>query len=220
MSYKTLVLEDNLLLLETLEDFLSEKRCEVFLASSGREALDLCYKNRFDIYLFDVKLPDMKGFEVLKSLRELNDKTPVIFVTSAEDKESVKEGFLTGADDYIKKPFDLDELWFRIEAVVSRTKELKDDKVFIDDGIYINLTRKNLIKNDEEIILHSKDFDLLALLVAQRGKVVTKEMIEERLWGFNESANAGSIRVYINNLKKIFGKESITNIRGIGYRFE
>ena len=220
MSYKILVLEDNLLLLDTLEDFLSEKECEVSIAASGKKALELCYKQRFDIYLLDVKLPDMNGFEFLKLLRDSKDKTPAIFITSLEDKESLKEGFLTGADDYIKKPFDLDELWFRIEAIISRVQLIEDEEIIIDKMYTLNLKRKNLFKNNEEIHLNIKDFDLLCLLVSERGKVVTKEMIEEHLWSYSESPNTGSIRVYINNLKKIFGKDAISNIRGVGYRFE
>ncbi|DAB32263.1 MAG TPA: two-component system response regulator [Sulfurospirillum sp. UBA11407] len=220
MSYKVLFLEDNLLLQETLEDFLEEKDCEVFLSSCAKEALELCYKHKFDIYLFDVKLPDVSGFDFLQELRKANDITPTIFITSLEDKESLSHGFLSGGDDYIKKPFDLDELWLRMQAVIKRSLGLRDEKIYINNFTYLNLKRKNIVINEEEILLNLKDFELLHLLVSQRGKVVTKEMIEEKLWGFNEVPNSGSIRVYINNLKKIFGKDAITNIRGIGYRFE
>ncbi len=220
MSFKILVLEDNLLLLETLEDFLSEQDCKVFLAKNINEALELCYKNRFDIYLLDVKLPDGNGFEFLNQLRQCDDNTPAIFITSLEDKGSIKEGFLTGGDDYIKKPFDLDELWLRIKAVLLRSKGLKNTILEIDSVYSIDVQRKILLENSKELVLNLKDFELLWLLVQERGKVVTLQMIEDRLWHANENPNHGSIRVYVNNLKKIFGKDSITNIRGIGYRFE
>lgn len=220
MSIKTLVLEDNILLLETLEDFLSEKSCDVFLAKNTKEAMDLCFQKKFDIYLLDVKLPDGNGFNFLEELRTSGDDTPSIFITSLEDLQSVKEGFLKGADDYIKKPFDLEELWLRMNAILLRNKHIQEEYIAINEDYTLNIKRKNLIKNGKELILNLKDFELLHLLLLHRGKVVTKEMIEEKLWTHSEFSNEGSIRVYINNLKKIFGKDAITNIRGIGYRFE
>jgi len=95
-----------------------------------------------------------------------------------------------------------------------------DDWLSIDEAYKLNLARKRLFCNKEELDINLKDFELLYLLVKERGNVVTKEMIHERLWSSSEEINEGSIRVYINNLKKIFGKEVIVNIRGIGYRFE
>ena len=220
MEYKVLVLEDNELLLETYEDFLSLHNCYVSLANSVEVAYELCYKNRYDIYLLDVKLPTSSGFEFLKLLRDSGDNTPAIFITSYNDKESLKEGFISGADDYIKKPFDLDELWFRIVANISRTRGNNDKVIYINDDFTLNIDRKNLTCKGREVVINLKDFELLHILLINRAQVVTKEMIEDKLWGTSGQANSGSIRVYVNNLKKILGKESISNIRGIGYRLE
>lgn len=220
MSYKILVLEDNKLLLGTLEDFLSQNGYICTLVSSGKEALKKCYEEKFDLYLLDVKVPDINGFDFLRELRSANDTTPAIFVTSLNDKESLAKGFLMGGDDYIKKPFDLDELLLRIKALLSRTKGVVDDFLVIDKAYKLNISRKRLYCKEDEVDLNLKDFELLYLLVRDRGKVVTKEMIKDTLWSSGEDINEGSIRVYINNLKKIFGAELISNIRGIGYRFE
>jgi DNA-binding response OmpR family regulator len=220
LEYRVLVLEDNELLLETYEDFLSLKGCDTVLVDSAQKAMEVVYRQKFDIYLLDVKLPNSSGFEFLKSLRDSGDLTPAIFITSYEQQEKLKEGFRLGADDYIKKPFDLEELWLRIEAILSRVKGYKQDKIKIDEDFYLDIKRKNLMRSGEEVLINLKDFKLLELLLENRGKVVTKEMIENRLWSPNEVPTGGAIRVYINNLKKIFGKEQITNIRGIGYRFE
>ena len=220
MAYKILVLEDNELLLETYEDYLSYKNCEVSLSSSVESAYEKCYQEKFDIYLLDVKLPSSSGFEFLKNLRDSGDSTPAIFITSFSDKLSLKEGFLSGADDYIKKPFDLEELWLRIEANIMRNRGYTQKSIKIDEDFTLHCDRKNLTCKGKEIIINLKDFELLELFLAHRGKVVTTEMIEEKLWGVSEQSNIGSIRVYVNNLKKIFGKESISNIRSIGYRFE
>lgn len=220
MSYKILVLEDNELLLSTLEDFLSENGYLCTLVSSGKEALKKCYEEKFDLYLLDVKVPDVSGFDFLGELRSANDTTPAIFVTSLNDKESLAKGFSMGGDDYIKKPFDLEELLLRVKALLSRTKGLIDDFLVINTDYKLNIARKRLYFKEEEVDLNLKDFELLYLLIRDRGKVVTKEMIKDRLWSSGEDINEGSIRVYINNIKKIFGAELISNIRGIGYRFE
>ena len=167
-----------------------------------------------------MNVPYISGFEFLKELRKAGDKTPAIFVTSYNDKTSVFEGFSLGGDDYIKKPFDLDELLMRIKAVIARTKGDEESIIPINADYALNTERKRLLYRNAELDVHLKDFELLTLLVQNRGKVVTKEMIYDVLWSSSEEINEGSIRVYINNLKKIFGKESISNIRGIGYRFE
>lgn len=218
--YKVLVLEDNELLLETYEDFLTHHNCKVSLAQSIEAAYEKCFKNRFDIYLLDVKLPTSSGFEFLKSLRSSGDLTPAIFITSFVEKQSILQGFEIGADDYIKKPFDLEELWFRIEAIISRSKGLREKTIQINEEFTLNIQRKNLTCKGVEVTINLKDFELLHLLLMNRGRVVTKEMIEEKLWNVSQNTNSGSIRVYVNNLKKILGKNSITNIRSIGYRLE
>jgi DNA-binding response OmpR family regulator len=167
-----------------------------------------------------VNVPELSGFDFLKELRDAGDRTPAIFVTSFNDKESLIHGFSVGGDDYIKKPFDLDELLVRIHALIARAKGSKGEMIAIDETYTLHLSRKRLFCKDTELDVHLKDFELLALLVENRGNVVTKEMICEVLWSGSQEVNEGSIRVYINNLKKIFGKEAISNIRGIGYRFE
>jgi len=219
VSSKLLVLEDNRLLLETLEDFLDSCGYDVSLEENGERALERCYEEQFDLYLLDINVPGVTGLEFLGALRASGDKTPAIFITSAADKETLTQGFGLGADDYVTKPFDLDELSMRIQAVLARTK-ITEESLIINEVFTLALERKQLLKNGEEQALNLKDYELLQLLIENRGKVVTKAMISERLWSPSEATNEGAIRVYVNNLKKIFGKERIHNIRGIGYRFE
>lgn len=214
---KVLVLEDNELLLETLEDFLENEGFEIDLAKDGEEALRLSYKNSYNLYLLDIKVPLVDGIELLKELREYGDETPAIFITSSIDKESITKGYEAGCDEYIKKPFDLDELLMRIKAVLKRIEP--EESIQIDENYSYNIKRKRLLKNNQEVKINLKDLQLLELLLKNRGKVVTKEMIKDELWQNEELVSGGSLRVYINNLKKIFGKESIENIRGLGYRF-
>lgn len=216
---KILSVEDDGLLLETMEDFLSLNGHIVTCVRGGKEALNKCYANVYDLYLFDINLPDINGIECLRFLRQSGDKTPAIFITSAQDSNSLKNGFLNGADDYVKKPFDLDELNLRINAVLSRSG-LNDELIKINEEFYINPAKEILLKNKKEYYLNKKDFQLLCLLIKNRGQIVTKQMIGDHLWSARQSTNEGSVRVYINNLKKLFGADVISNIRGLGYRFE
>ena len=212
---KILLLEDDRLFNETIEDFLDEDGFEVFTALDPYSALELTYKNRFDLYLFDVNLPYESGFNLLQKLRDSEDKTPTIFLTSRDDKASMVEGFTVGADDYMKKPIDLDELLLRIKALLRR--QTRGDKIEL--GKYLlDCNAKRVYINDKPLNITSKAVELLLLLVVARGEVVRVEEIENQLWNVNEDASLGAIRVYITTLKKYF-PNNIENIRGVGYRF-
>lgn len=217
MSIKILLLEDDLLFSESLEDFLEEEGFDVVCAHNPHLALDLSYEKRFDLYLLDINLPLMSGIEFLDSLRLSGDTTPAIFLTSYQDKEVMKEGFLKGCDDYLRKPVDLEELHLRILSVMKRYKGEK--KQCIKD-ICIDLEQKRLYKDGTDLEVTLREFELLALFFHNKDKVVTKEMIFESLWSHEEEGSDGAVRVYINRLKKILGAESIKNVRGIGYIYE
>ncbi|MEA3418044.1 MAG: response regulator transcription factor [Campylobacterota bacterium] len=215
MSAKILLLEDDKLFNETLQDFLEEEGYTLSYALDPYTALDLTYEQNFDLYLFDVNLPYESGFDLLKKLRESGDSTPTIFITSREDKASMMEGFTTGADDYLKKPVDLDELLLRIEAVLRR--QIRSERLGVGEYM-LDSREKKLYKEGREIEMTKKVIDLLMLFVASRGEVVCADEIKTRLWAASEEASGGSIRVYIAQLKKLF-PEAIDNIRGVGYRF-
>jgi len=218
MNSNVLILEDDLLLGETLEDYLETEGFIPTRFTDSKAALEACYAQLFGLYLLDINVPSVNGLEFLRLLRQSGDETPAIYITSAKDTQTLIKGYKSGADDYIKKPFDLEELSCRIRAVLERNGHLKE-KIKIDDIFTIDLRHKVLYEGANEIILNPKDFELLVLLVQNRGKIVTKETIAKRLWSPSEGIHDGALRVYINNLKKIFGKESIENIRGVGYRF-
>ncbi|MCH9740769.1 MAG: response regulator transcription factor [Epsilonproteobacteria bacterium] len=212
---KILLLEDDQLFNETLQDFLEEEGYELETALDPYSALELSFHQKFDLYLFDVNLPYESGFNLLEKLRNSGDKTPTIFLTSRDDKASIIEGFDVGADDYMKKPIDLDELLLRIRAVLRR--ELKSEKISIGDYI-VDCNAKQLYCNGELLNVTIKAVALLLLLVGAKGEVVRSSSIEEHLWHTNEEASVGAIRVYIAALKKYF-PDNIENIRGVGYRF-
>ncbi len=215
--YNILLLEDDELFCETLKDFLEEEGFLVESVRDGKSALDRVYEKSFDILLLDVKVPQINGFDFLKLLRDSGDETPAVFITSLTSIKDLSKGFLVGGDDYLKKPFELEELLIRINALLKKNK--KEDLIKIDEEFVLDIKRKQLYKNGKVLDLHLKDIQLLTLFVKNRGKVVTKEMILETLWP-REEPSFGAIRVYVNNLKKVFSKDKIKNIRGIGYKFE
>ena len=215
MSIKILLLEDDKLFNETLQDFLEEEGFALDCALDPYTALELTYKNIYDLYLFDVNLPYESGFDLLSKLRQSGDTTPTIFLTSREDKASLTEGFEIGADDYMKKPIDLDELLLRISALMRR--QVRNEKLTI--GEYrLDMLSKTVYRNDEALDVTKKAVELLVLLLQSNGEVVSSDEIKNRLWAAGKNASDGSLRVYVTQLKKYFS-DHIVNVRGIGYRW-
>lgn len=217
MSSKILLLEDDFLFCESLEDFLEEEGFEVISAHNPQQALELTYAQKFDLYLLDINLPLMSGIEFLDSLRQSGDQTPAIFLTSYQDKEVMKEGFVKGCDDFLRKPVDLEELHLRVLSLMRRVKGEKKQCI---EGVCIDLEQKRLYKDDVELEVSPREFDLIALFMHNHTKVVSKEMIFEVLWNVNEEGSDGAVRVYINRLKKILGADKLKNVRGVGYIYE
>ncbi len=217
MAHRILLLEDDRLFSETLQDFLEEECFVVQCALDPRTAMELTYRHTFDLYLFDVNLPYESGFDLLKGLRESGDMTPTIFLTSREDRASLHEGFLRGADDYLRKPVDLEELLLRIHAIMRR--QAREESITI--GRYrLDLLTKSLIgASGEAAEITPKAIGVLLLLLEAEGTVVTTERIKERLWPASGGASEGALRVYIAQIKKYF-PSAISNVRGVGYRFD
>jgi len=210
-----LLLEDDLLLGETLEDLLDEEGYTVHWCKNGQEALDASFSSKFDLYIFDINVPLINGLTLLSELRSADDITPAIYLTSHQEKSIMQEGFKNGADDFMKKPFDSDELLLRIEAVLRRSQGKRGECV---GSLCIDTTRSVIYENNGELSLSKKEYILLSLLVESEGKTVSKEMIIDALWPSNASVSDGSIRVLINRLKQELSSVEIHNVRGIGYR--
>lgn len=219
MSYKILILEDNTLLLQTLEDFLNEHGYECTLVKSGKEALKQCFEHKFDLYLLDVKVPDMNGFEFLQSLRSSGDHTPAIFVTSLNDQESLTKGFMLGGDDYIKKPFELSELQLRIENIKRLRQIDNHGQIKIDSDTFFNYEKKVIIRNNEEFNLSKIESKILEYFLKNKNKTISIDEISVNNWLYDEMPESTTIRTYIKNLRKKLNDETITTLKGIGYRF-
>lgn len=215
MNANVLLLEDDLLFGESLLDFLEEEGMQVRLCRNGQEAIEATYDHQFDLYLLDINVPLLSGLELLKELRQSDDTTPAIYLTSHQDKGTMAEGFGIGADDYLKKPFDMDELLLRITALLRR---IKGDQRRCVGTLCIDEEYRSVLLDGRALTLTVKEFQLLSLMMRHAGKVVTKEMIASELWSAAQNVSNGAIRVYINRLKSELGAQMIENIRGVGYR--
>jgi len=213
-----LLLEDDTLFGASLCEFLEEEGYSVFWVKSINEAMELTFQKEFSLYILDINLPDGDGKEFLKDLREANDKTVALFLTSYKDKESLKEGFLCGGDDYLTKPVDLDELLLRIQALLKRSGKITQSVTF-SNGVIFDMKQYRLFQNGKDLKFTVKAMKLLKLFIQNSGEVLSKEEIQDQIWG-EEEFSEGSLRVYINRLKKILPPDSIVNLKGVGYRFE
>ena len=212
---KILLLEDDFLFGESLVDLLEESDFEIKHVPNGQAALDAAFDEKFDLYLLDINVPLINGVILLKELRDANDTTPTIFLTSHKDKEMLALGFTSGADDYITKPFDNDELLLRIFALLKRSSstKIKCIKLLCHDEVH-----KRILYNNIELDLSKKEYILLLLLMQHVDNTVPKELISDELWSVSQTRSDGAIRVYINRIKQLLPDINIENIRGIGYK--
>jgi len=214
---KILLLEDDTVLADILVDFLQESY-SVTHTFSMKEALHLSEENSYDLYIFDINVPDGNGISLLKELRSFSDETPTIFITAFHDTKHLKDAFESGANDFIKKPFDLEELAQRIEnikkyfglnSIVKLTPDIEFD------------TKTHMLKNgDSSLRISTKESELLLYLYKNRSRVVGVEEMLQNLWSYDDMPSNDAIRTLVKELRRYVGKEHILNIRGEGYKFE
>lgn len=217
---KILLLEDDIALADIMSEYLQDNEFEIDLAYDGEEALDYAYETRYDLYIFDVNVPAIKGFDLLKILRDSGDATPTIFVTSLNDIDDVSKGFESGADDYLKKPFELAELLLRIKNIQKRSFAQKRSTIIhIDENITFDIDTEFLHTKEGSVSLPQKELKLLKHFLQHPNEIIPFEDLHRVMWDYDETASAESLRAHIKNLRKHFTKNMIQNLRGLGYRF-
>jgi len=207
---KILLLEDDRILCESLKEYLEAEGFDVDVAYRGEEVFDKTFENRYDLYVLDVNVPDTDGFDVLQALREAGDETPAIYITALTDIRSIEKGFGIGAEDYIKKPFDPEELVIRI-----KTRYMPDKGRIRLGNFSYDPDKRRLYRGDEPVSLGEVQGGLLHLLVTAQGNPVDNYTLMDVL----SHPNANALRVNIAKLKKKLGIE-IVNVRGQGYKLE
>ncbi len=220
MNKRILLLEDDIVLSQTVVEYFEDLDYDITPVYDGYSAQDILYENSFDLLLLDVNVPDINGFEILKNAREQGVTTPAIFITSLNAMVDLEEGYDSGCDDYIRKPFALKELLIRVETLLKREFfHQNDDKIEISEGIFYDASSNILSINDEIVQLNNKDAKLLKLFLQNQDQLITHETIYNTLWGYDEDISESALRTYIKNLRKYLGKEKIVSIKKLGYRF-
>jgi len=215
---KVLLLEDEYSLRISVEEFLSDIGYEVDGFMDGLEAYDAVYDKSYDILLLDVNVPSMNGFELLRKLREDDVTIPAIFLTSMTEMDDLKEGYKRGCCDYIRKPFDLEELELRIDQALASHLQNDGSVVELGCNVVYDLKKSKLTQNDEEIVLRKTEKELLEVLIKNKNSIVSTQMFQDEVWG--EYVEPATIRVQLNNLKKKLPDDIIQNRRGLGYIIE
>ena len=207
---KILLLEDDYLLSETLKSLLIGEGFEVAHASDGEEALTYSYKNAFDLYLFDINVPLLNGLDLLKLLRDSGDTTPTFFISAYKDIQTITKAFDSACDDYLKKPFDFDELLVRIKAHI-----LKKNPLLSYGSISYDLLNKRIFQDDKEVDLGFVEKEIFDLLMRNLGQTILKEQFFDVM----EKPSDIALRVHLTKLKQRFSLHVI-NVKAIGYRLE
>jgi len=207
---KILLLEDDIALGETIEELLCESGYRVDYVTTGNGAIDSSYDNKYDLYIFDINVPDIDGLDILKSLRDADDMTPTIFISAMTDLKTVLRGFEVGGSDFIKKPFFPEELLIKVNLKLAQDEE----EILFNDITYTPKDKK-ILKNGKSIYLSQVQFNLFELFIKNTNRVIIKDELYECL----EKPSENALRFHINKLKNSTGLE-IKNIRGSGYRIE
>jgi two-component system OmpR family response regulator len=193
------------------------------MASDGKSALEDIRMRNFDLILLDINMPRISGFETLKEIRRIQPNLPVIVLSARQEKSDVIEGFRVGADDYISKPFDLEELIMRIKSVIRRSGTSEISKTLRAGPITLNEENYEVRFNDELVDLSKTEFRLLQYLMENVGRVVTKERLLDAIWGYGFQTTTTVVDTYISYLRKKLhreGFEGIKTIRGIGFQLK
>lgn len=195
---------------------------DVVAAANGAEALDIFYQQHIDLIVADIMMPEMDGFELVRTLREYGQEVPVIMLTAQQSFEAKKQGFSTGTDDYMTKPLKYDELLWRIEALLRRAK-INSSKKIVLGKVTVDAQSYTISRHEEFFQLPKKEFELLYQLLSYPGQIFTKDQLLENIWGYDTDSDENTIKTHISRLRIRFDnwdEFKIVTIRGLGYKAE
>src|SRR6202521_842120 len=225
MKTRILLMEDDPALRKLLKEALPESIFAINIAETGREGLDMIVKRKPDLILLDWNLPDLNGFEVGKYIKQNKEcaQIPLIMVTAYSELNRKVSALDVGADDYITKPFEIEELIARVKAVLRRRQGGAPEEAITKAGITLNLTTYSVDVEKRPLILTAKEFDLLYVLMKNAGRILTREFLLERIWGYAVDVSTRTVDVHIRRLRKKLGVKNavlIQTFRGVGYKFK
>lgn len=219
-----LLAEDDPNLGQLLKNYLNAREFETVLVTDGAQAMKIFRKEKFNICLLDVMMPEIDGFTLAKGIREIDTNMPIIFLTAKNLKQDVIEGFKSGADDYLTKPFSMEELIYRIDAILRRSVKRQSEtaaETYTIGKFTFDVTKQLLTFQDQTRKLTTKESELLELLCRHRNEVLERNFALKSIWIDDNYFNARSMDVYITKLRKYLSKDEkveILNIHGKGYK--
>lgn len=218
--FKILVVEDDRELNRTVCSYLMQQGYTTVSCLNGKEAYDAMYGNIFDLIISDIMMPEIDGFEFAKTVRELNQDIPILFMTARDDLSAKQKGFYVGIDDYMVKPIELDELILRIGALLRRAKIAANKKLIV--GSFIMDTEEHMAyMNEQEVPLTAREFDLLYKLLSYPKKTFTRSQLMDEFWDVDTSSGSRTVDVYITKLRDKLSEcydFEIVTVRGLGYK--
>ena len=219
---RVLLIEDEKVLSNTIKDVLKNEY-EVEQAFDGVEGELYAKQDIYDVIILDLMLPEKDGYQVLESIRKENILTPVLILTARDSLKDKLQGFQIGADDYLTKPFAIEELKARIEVMIRRNNPNYYKKEIIFKELKMDISSRKAYINGKELKLQGKQFDMLEYLINYKDRIITKEQIFDKIWGFNSDTTANVVEVYASGIRKELKKHGYNQyfktIRGVGYMF-
>jgi len=214
---RILFIEDDKLLGESVKSSLSHQGYAVDWETRGGTAVALLKAEKYDLLVLDNRLPDIKGIEVIKQIRKSGDQVPILMLTACDEVSQRIEGLDAGADDYLTKPFDMNELFARVRSILRRSGD--KNPVLVASAFEMNTTTRGVRFNGNSVDdLTAKELSILELLLRNKGRFITKERLAEAMYSLDHYVQSNTVEVYVSRLRRRFGKESIESFRGLGYR--
>jgi two-component system OmpR family response regulator len=213
---RLLLVEDDTMIGEAVLDLLRAEHYAVDWVKDGEMAETALRTQAYDLLLLDLGLPRRDGLEVLRGLRARKDRTPVLVTTARDAVAQRIEGLDAGADDYVLKPYDLDELLARIRALLRRAAG-RAEPVYEHLGVSLNPATREASVHGQPVVLSAREWAVLEPLIARPGLVLSRTQLEEKLYGWKEGISSNAVEVYIHGLRKKLGADTILNVRGLGY---
>ncbi|MDP1790975.1 MAG: response regulator transcription factor [Methylibium sp.] len=213
---RLLLVEDDLMIGESVLDLLRAESYAVDWVKDGEMADTALRTQTYDLVLLDLGLPRRDGLEVLRSLRARKERIPVLIATARDSVQQRIEGLDAGADDYVLKPYDLDELLARIRALTRRAAG-RAEPVYEHRGVSINPVTREVLVAGQPVVLSAREWAVLEPLLARPGLVLSRTQLEEKLYGWKDEISSNAVEVYIHGLRKKLGADLIRNVRGVGY---
>jgi len=213
---RLLLVEDDTMIGETVLDLLRAEHYAVDWVKDGEMAETAMRTQTYDLVVLDLGLPRRDGLSVLRAIRTRKERIPVLIATARDSIQQRIEGLDAGADDYVLKPYDLDELLARIRALLRRAAG-RAEPVYEHKGVSINPATREVLVGDQPVVLSAREWVVLESLLSRPGRVLSRLQIEEKLYGWKDEISSNAVEVYIHGLRKKLGAELIQNIRGVGY---